>query len=95
VHPTKFQLIWPNGFREDFFLIGQPKKRTAFSTYYLRPNIGPIPNEKSYLFFPNLNTKFPNPASKTKVASETSACEILLILRQTRGSQEPVSFTWL
>jgi hypothetical protein len=22
VPPTKFQLIWPNGFREDFFIIG-------------------------------------------------------------------------
>jgi len=35
-------------------------------------------------FFPNFNTKFPNPASKIKVASETSACEILLILRQNK-----------
>jgi hypothetical protein len=29
VLPTKFQLIWPNGFREDF-LIGQSQKRTAY-----------------------------------------------------------------
>ena len=30
--PTKFQLIWPNGFREDFFLIGQSQTRTANGT---------------------------------------------------------------
>jgi hypothetical protein len=46
---------------------GCSQKRIAFSTYYLRPNIGPIPNEKSCLFFQNFNTKFPNPASKIKV----------------------------
>ena len=30
--PTKFQLIWPNGFREDF-LIGQSQTRTAYGDH--------------------------------------------------------------
>ena len=30
--PTKFQLIWPNDFREDF-LIGQSQTRTAYGTH--------------------------------------------------------------
>jgi len=32
VLPTKFQLIWPNGFR-DFFLIGLSQTRTAYGGY--------------------------------------------------------------
>jgi len=44
----------------------------------------PFPMRNHVFFSPNFNTKFPNPASKIKVASETSACEILLILRQKK-----------
>ena len=30
---TKFQLIWPNGFREDFFFIGQSQTRTGYGSH--------------------------------------------------------------
>ena len=31
--PTKFQLIWPNGFREHFYLIGQSQTRIAYGSH--------------------------------------------------------------
>ena len=31
--PTKFQLIWSNGFKEDFFLIGQSQTRIAYGSH--------------------------------------------------------------
>jgi hypothetical protein len=34
VFPTKFQLIWPNDFREDFFLIGQSQTRTPYGNHF-------------------------------------------------------------
>jgi hypothetical protein len=38
---TKFQLIWPNGFREDFFLIGQSQTRTAYGGHILEYSTNP------------------------------------------------------
>jgi hypothetical protein len=33
VLPKKFQLIWPDGFREDFFSIGKSLTRTAYGSH--------------------------------------------------------------
>jgi hypothetical protein len=48
---TKFQLIWPNGFTEDFLLIGQSQTRTSYGSHieHFFPGIAPL---VSILLFP-------------------------------------------
>jgi len=74
VLPTKFQLLWPNGFREDFFLFGQSQELPMAAVLVLRTArnmeiLYRIPKKQQFIVPPSFRKDYLNfSQSETRIA---------------------------